>query len=127
MNRIVLIVEDSEACRDTLEVALMKLPDLAIRSVTTAEEALQCIAGNEVCAVVTDLHLPRMDGYQLIKVVRSQPKRVSLPILVISGDSDPAIPARLAGLGANAYFSKPYSPSAVRNKLKQLLGASTDC
>jgi CheY-like chemotaxis protein len=127
MNRIVLIVEDTEACRDTLEVALMKLPDLAIRSVTTAEEALQCIAGNDVCALVTDLHLPRMDGYQLIKVLRSQPKRVSLPILVISGDSDPAIPARLAGLGANAYFSKPYSPSAVRNKLRQLLGASTDC
>src|SRR5882672_1827323 len=123
MNRIVLIVEDTETCRDTLEVALMKLPDLAIRSVTTAEEALQCIAGNDVCALVTDLHLPRMDGYQLIKVLRSQPKRVSLPILVISGDSDPGIPARVAGLGANAYFSKPYSPSAVRNKLKQLLGA----
>jgi CheY-like chemotaxis protein len=66
-----------------------------------------------------------MDGYQLIKMVRSQPKRVSLPILVISGDSDPLIPARLAGLGANAYFSKPYSPSEVRNKLEQLLGAST--
>jgi CheY-like chemotaxis protein len=124
MNRIVLIVEDTDACRDTLEVALMKLPDLAVRSVTTAEEALQCIAGNEVCALITDLHLPRMDGYQLIQAVRSQPQLLSLPILVISGDSDPLVPARLAGLGANAYFSKPYSPSAVRNKLEQLLSAS---
>jgi len=125
MNRIILIVEDTEACRDTLEVALMTLPNLAVRSVTTAEEALQCMAANEVSALVTDLHLPRMDGFQLIKVVRSQPKRDSLPILVISGDSDPLIPARLAGLGANAYFSKPYSPSAVRDKLEQLLDAST--
>src|ERR1700687_724863 len=124
MNRIVLIVEDTETCRDTLEVALMKLPDLAVRSVTTAEEALQCIAGNEVCALVTDLRLPRMDGYQLIQAVRSQPQRVSLPILVISGDSDPLVPARVAGLGANAYFSKPYSPSAVCKKLEQLLSAS---
>jgi CheY-like chemotaxis protein len=125
MNRIVLIVEDTEACRDTLEVALMKLPNLAVRSVTTAEEALLCMAGNEVCALVTDIHLPRMDGYQLIEAVRSQPRRVSLPILVISGDSDPLMPARLAGLGANAYFSKPYSPAAVRNKLEQLLSASS--
>lgn len=125
MNRIVLIVEDTDACRDTLEVALMKLPDLAVRSVATAEEALHCTAGNEVCALITDLHLPRMDGYQLIQAVRSQPKQVSLPILVISGDSDPRVPARLAGLGANAYFAKPYSPSAVRNKLEQLLSAST--
>jgi PleD family two-component response regulator len=125
MNRIVLIVEDTETCRDTLEVALMKLPNLAVRSVTTAEEALLCMAGNEVCALVTDIHLPRMDGYQLIEAVRSQPRRVSLPILVISGDSDPLVPARLAGLGANAYFSKPYSPAAVRNKLEQLLSASS--
>jgi CheY-like chemotaxis protein len=124
MNRIVLIVEDTDACRDTLEVALMKLPDLAVRSVTTAEEALQCIAGNEVCALITDLHLPRMDGYQLIQAVRSQSQLLPLPIRVISGDSDPLVPVRLAGLGANAYFSKPYSPSAVRNKLEQLLSAS---
>jgi len=124
MSRIVLIVEDAELCRDTLEVALMKLPGLAVQSVTTAEEALQCLAANEVCALVTDIHLPRMDGFELIEKVRAQSQRSSLPILVISGDSDPRIAARLAGLGADAYFPKPYSPSAVRNKLVQLIDAS---
>lgn len=121
MNRIVLIVEDAEICRDTLEVALMKLPNLVVHSVDTAEEALQCLEGAEVCALVTDLRLPQMDGFELIETVRSQPFRSSLPILVISGDSDPRIPARVAGLGANAYFSKPFSPSAVRDKLEQLI------
>jgi DNA-binding response OmpR family regulator len=124
MSRIVLIVEDAELCRDTLEIALMKVPDLAVRSVTTAEEALLCLAANEVCALVTDLHLPRMDGFELIEKVRAQPKRSSLPILVISGDSDPLISARVAGLGADAYFSKPYSPAAVCHKLEQLIDAS---
>ena len=121
MNRIVLIVEDTELCRDTLELALMKVPNLAVRSVTTAEEALQCLAADEVCALVTDLRLPHMDGFELIETIRSQPLRATLPILVISGDSDPKIPARVAGLGANAYFSKPFSPSAVRDKLEQLI------
>ncbi|HYL75287.1 MAG TPA: response regulator [Bryobacteraceae bacterium] len=121
MNRIVLIVEDAEICRDTLEVALMKLPNLAVRSVNTAEEALQCLEATEVCALVTDLRLPQMDGFELIETVRSQPFRARLPILVISGDSDPRIPARVAGLGASAYFSKPFSPSAVRDKLEQLI------
>jgi CheY-like chemotaxis protein len=122
MNRIVLIVEDAEICRDTLEVALTELPNLAVRSVATAEEALQCMAAHDVCALVTDLRLPRMDGFELIEAVRSQPKRSSLPILVISGDSDPRVPARVAGLGANAYFSKPYSPAAIRHKLAELIG-----
>ncbi len=121
MNRIVLIVEDAETCRETLELALMKVPNLAVQSVTTAEEALKCLAADEVCALVTDLRLPRMDGFELIEVVRSQPGRASLPILVISGDSDPRVPARVADLGANAYFSKPYSPAAVCHKLEQLI------
>ena len=124
MNRIVLIVEDTELCRDTLEVALMKLPNLAVQSVTTAEEALAWLDANEVCALVTDLHLPHMNGFELIEAVRRQPWRSSLPILVISGDSDPKIPTRLASLGANAFFSKPYSPAAVRQRLEQLIESS---
>ena len=121
MIRTVLVVEDAEWCRETLEVALLKLPNLAIHSVRTAEEALQWMASREACALVTDLKLPSMDGYELIEVIRSQPSCSTLPILVISGDSDPQVPARVAGLGANAYFSKPYSPAAVRRKLVELI------
>lgn len=124
MSRTVLIVEDAELCRDTLEVALTKLPDLAVQSVTTAEEALQCLFREDICALVTDLHLPLMDGFELIGLVRSLPRRAKLPILVISGDCDPSMPKRVAGLGANAYFSKPFSPAAVRLKLAELLDGS---
>src|ERR1017187_1673814 len=121
MTRIVLIVEDTELCRDTLEVALMKLPNLSVQSVTTAEEALEWLDANDVCALVTDLHLPLMNGFELIEAGRGRPWRASLPILVISGDSDPRIPPRVANLGANAFFGKPYSPAAVRHKLEQLI------
>jgi PleD family two-component response regulator len=126
MTRIVLIVEDTELCRDTLEVALMKLPNLAVQSVTTAEEALEWLDTDEVCALVTDLHLPLMNGFELIEAVRGSALRSSLPILVISGDSDPRISTRVKKLGANAFFSKPYSPTEVRQKLEQLIdGASS--
>ena len=124
MTRTVLVVEDTDLCLDALEVALMKVPDVRVRMVGTAEEALRCLAEDDICALVTDLHLPHMDGFELIEAVRAQPRRSSLPILVISGDSDPRTPARLAGLGANAYFSKPYSPAEVRSRLEQLIDAS---
>jgi len=123
MDRVVLIVEDVELCRDTLEVALMKLPDLAVQSVTSAEEALEWLEGNEVCALVTDIHLPRMNGFELIEAVRGRRRSCSVPILVISGDSDPCIPERVADLGANAFFAKPYSPAELREKLEQLIGS----
>jgi DNA-binding response OmpR family regulator len=122
MTRTVLVVEDTDLC-DALEVALTKVPDVRVRTVATAEEALGWLAEDDICALVTDLHLPHMDGFQLIEAVRAHPRRSSLPILVISGDSDPRTPARLAGLGANAYFSKPYSPAEVRSRLEQLIDA----
>ena len=44
MPRTILIVEDTEAGRDVLEMALLQLPGIAVRSVATAEEALACLA-----------------------------------------------------------------------------------
>jgi CheY-like chemotaxis protein len=121
MTRTVLIVEDVEVCRDALELAFMQVPDLSIRSVATAEEALRCLDSNVFSALVTDIHLPKMDGFEMIQKIRSEPRHAPLPILVISGDTDPRTQARLVSLGANAYFSKPYSPAEVRHKLEQLI------
>lgn len=122
--RTVLIVEDTDLCRESLEVAFARVPNLEIRAVTTAEEALRCLGDADICALVTDLHLPSMSGFDLIEAVRARPRLPALPILVISGDSDPRTPSRLAGLGVSAYFPKPYSPAEVRSKLEQLIDAS---
>ena len=124
MDRTILIVEDSDDGRDTLELALARLSGVHVRAASTAEEALERLKTDDVCAIITDLHLPAMDGFELIEAVRSRLHRSSLPILVISGDSDPGTPARVAGLGANAYFPKPYSPEEIRSTLEQLLHAS---
>ena len=118
MPRTILIVEDTEPSRDMLEMALMQLPGISIRAVGTAEEALVCLASNDIAALVTDLHLPRMDGFELIEAVRAAS---DMPIMVISGDNDPRTLERLVTLGASAYFPKPYSPSQVRQKLEELI------
>jgi DNA-binding response OmpR family regulator len=118
MTRTVLIVEDTQPTRDILEMALMQLPDIVIHSVATAEEALICLAANNISAMVTDLNLPRMDGFQLIARVRAAS---DMPIMVLSGDNDPRTLERLVNLGASAYFPKPYSPSQVRQRLEELI------
>jgi two-component system chemotaxis response regulator CheY len=118
MTRTILIVEDTEPSRDMLEMALMQLPGIVVRAVGTAEEALLCLASNNITAIVTDLNLPRMDGFQLIEAVRAGS---NMPIMVISGDDHPKTLERLVHLGASAYFPKPYSPSQVRQRLEELI------
>jgi CheY-like chemotaxis protein len=123
MQHIVLIVEDNESCVAPLEIALMTRPDLAVRIAATAHEALRILNSGDppIAALVTDLHLPRIDGFELIERVRALPCHARLPIVVLSGDSDPDTPDRVKALGAAAYFSKPYSPAAVRQTLERLI------
>jgi CheY-like chemotaxis protein len=121
MPCIVLIVDDVEQCAETLEMALFGLSGVDVMAAESAEKALQVMGKQRVCAIITDLHLPRMSGFDLIRRVRELPGYADIPILVISGDSDPGTPDRIRSLGANAFFPKPYSPSAVRKKLETLL------
>jgi two-component system, chemotaxis family, chemotaxis protein CheY len=121
----VVIVEDAATCATTLEMAFLGIPDIDVTVLPTAQEALRLLARADcaVSAVVTDLNMPRMDGFEFIERIRAQPRHQRLPIIVVSGDTDPGTPERLAAMGANAFFPKPYSPAQVRLKLEQLLDA----
>jgi CheY-like chemotaxis protein len=119
--RTVLIVEDSDTSADTLEIALLSLPDVSVAHAASGRKAWQLIQNQGVAAIVTDLHMPHMDGFELIERVRAAGGAARVPIIVISGDSDPGTPERVRRLGADAYFAKPYSPAAVRETLERLL------
>lgn len=124
-HRTVLIVEDAEDCATTLEIALSALPHVSVRHAGSAETALLTLDREPVAVLVTDVHLPSMDGLELVALVRKHPRHAGVPILVISGDSDPATPRRALKLGANAFFAKPYSPAAVRQKIEELIHADS--
>jgi len=121
--RTILIVEDSETCAETLQIALESIPGLKTVVLPSLNAALAALhhEGSEIAALVTDLHMPRHDGFELIRQLRSELRYATLPVLLISGDSDPQLPQRALAHGADAFFSKPYSPAAVRRKLEQLL------
>jgi DNA-binding response OmpR family regulator len=124
MVRTVLVVEDTDHVAP-LEIALSSLGDLSILVLSNGRDALEAIRSNtlELAAVVTDLHLPFVNGFELIQAIRSVRRYASVPIVVMSGDPRPETPALLRSLGANAFFAKPYSPAAIRNSLEALLHA----
>jgi two-component system chemotaxis response regulator CheY len=121
----VLIVEDSENSAAMLEMALLGIPGLSILMASSAREALRILNGSPtVQVIVTDLNMPRMDGFELIERVRRDGKHAATPIVVVSADTDPATPDRIAQLGVSAFFPKPFSPAALRRKLEQILDAT---
>lgn len=123
----VLIVEDSENSATMLEMALSDIPGISVRLVTSGVEALRLLNGDGAPfrAIVTDLNMPRMDGFELIRRIRGDRRLSSMPIIVVSADTDPDTPERVAQLGVSAYFPKPFSPAQVRRKVEQLLDGPT--
>jgi CheY-like chemotaxis protein len=98
---------------------------LTVVAVSSAREALELLHHGDVAALVTDLHMPWMDGFELVRRVRSDSSLAGLPVIVVSGDTDPRTPERVSQMGVNAFFSKPYSPAEVREKLEHLLNATS--
>lgn len=119
----VLVVDDAEDCIATLEVAFECTPGGSVLSARTAEEGLQVLAYHSVDGVITDVHLPAMSGLELIAAIRRNPLLRKLPVVVVSADADPGGPLAALESGADAYFAKPFSPSAVRKKLEELIHA----
>ena len=124
MHRTVLIAEDAGECNSTLAVALSGFLNLTVASARNgvdAWEQLQRDTAHSICALLTDLDMPLLDGFGLIAKVRAHPDYQNFPILVLSGSTEPGAAKRALRAGADAYFEKPYSPARVRDKLEQLL------
>jgi two-component system, chemotaxis family, chemotaxis protein CheY len=123
----VLIVEDAETCASTLEILFSSIRGLKILIAESAERAWELLDNRDqdIRALVTDLHMPGMDGIELIDRVRASDLRPEMPIVVITGSTDPHVYDRLRQRGVDAVFAKPYSPALVREKMEQLLGNET--
>ena len=125
-SKSILIVEDSENFAAMLEIALAEIPGVSVRLASSALEAWRLLSadGHDVGAIVTDLNMPRMDGFELIRRVRADSRLAALPIIVVSADTDPQTPDRVVSLGADAFYPKPYSPAEIRRKLEHILNVS---
>ncbi len=122
---LILIVDDSELTATALELACSDLPGADVRTLSSAFDAAGILAGGQpVAAVITDIRMPGMDGFQLLELIRAHPRHAVIPVIVVTGDTDPETPERLARLGADAVFPKPFSPALVRQTLERLLHAN---
>ena len=120
----VLIVDDGVASREAIELALLGIDGLSLLHASDGRQAWECItsaAGGRIGAVITDLRMPVLDGFELIVRIRGDAMASRLPVIVVSGETDANACERALALGADAYFPKPWSPLQLRVKLEQLL------
>ena len=123
MNRII-IADDSETARMFIKrcLEIIGLRDAQFLEAANGRDALQLAKGQlakgePADLLVSDLNMPVMDGVTLLKWVKTSPKLVQLPVLIITSAGNPAKEQELMEQGALAVLNKPVSPA---NLLKAL-------
>ncbi len=108
----ILTVDDSRTMRDMLRMALV---DAGFRVVQAADglHGLDVLRQEAPQVVITDINMPRMDGFGFIEAVRQDAQHRALPILVLTTESDEEKKLRARRAGATGWIVKPFDPAKL--------------
>jgi CheY-like chemotaxis protein len=122
-SRRILVVEDDHDIRGLLRRRLARWP-YEITEATSGEAAIEMARAQPPALVVLDILLPDMDGWEVLRRLRSDPDLADVPVVVISIVDDPGDDNRPAVQG---YVQKPFRTAVVDRVFGELLGnADTD-
>ena len=115
----VLVVDDDVLLVKHVQACLADLADLQVA--LTADDALRLCLQNPPDLLLLDLQLGHDDGLRLLGTLRTQPALATLPVLVISASSDPALDVRAAGLAVRRWLDKPLEATQLREAVQSVL------
>ncbi len=116
----VLVVDDSPSVRRVVS-NMLKQHGWEVQMARDGIEALDLISHETPAAVLLDIEMPRMDGYELIATVRAQEQYRTLPLVVLTSRAAAKHQQRALQLGASSYVIKPYQDEELINTLNSLV------
>lgn len=117
---LVLVVEDDDAIRELI-VDTMRRQFTALQA-KDGQAALELLAtlGDPPDVVLTDMAMPRKDGFELAKALRAAAETAEVPILMLTGNADPAFKLKALEFGINDFVTKPFDVSEVFLRARNL-------
>jgi len=117
---LVLLVDDHQDARD-LYSDFFKEAGFRIAEAVDGDHALLKIAALMPSAVVMDLAMPVLDGWEATRRIKEHPKTEHVAVIVLTGQVTPEALARAADAGADVVLAKPCTPEALLAAVKELL------
>jgi two-component system chemotaxis response regulator CheY len=108
MSKVVLTVDDSRTMRDMLNLALVEA-GFRVTQAVDGMHGLEMLRAEETPhVIVTDLNMPKLDGFGFIEAVRKDARFRAIPILVLTTESDGEKKNRARQAGATGWIVKPF-------------------
>jgi two-component system chemotaxis response regulator CheY len=112
MGKRILTIDDSKTMRDMLMLTLAEAGFDVLQAVD-GQDGLDVLVNEQVDVVITDINMPRMDGYEVIRQLRRNPNHKSTPILVLTTESETEKKNLAREAGATGWMVKPFDPDRL--------------
>jgi two-component system chemotaxis response regulator CheY len=109
MSKRILTIDDSKTIRDMLRLTLLDAGFEVLQAVD-GQDGIEVLAREPVDLVITDINMPKMDGYGVIRHMRGDPAHKSTPILVLTTESESEKRNFAREAGATGWMVKPFDP-----------------
>jgi two-component system chemotaxis response regulator CheY len=119
VSHTVLTVDDSRTMRDMLMMSLSQQGYRVIQAVD-GMHGLEVLAGETPDIIITDINMPRMDGFGFIENVRRDSRHRATPILVLTTESDAEKKNRAKQAGATGWIVKPFNPTKLAEAIRRV-------
>lgn len=122
MSKTILIVDDNELIRKSLSAALVT-NEIQVETVANGRDGLEASLDKHPDLIVTDVHMPEMDGLEMIEKIRADEWGKKVPILIMTVDEEAESINKALEAGVTVYISKNVSdPAAIVEQIKTALG-----
>ena len=118
--RKILIIEDNQEIRENLEELLDLLNFQAITAIN-GKEGINSIQTEKPNLIICDVHMPEMNGYQVLEFVKSNPETAKVPFIFITSSSQNSEIEKGVLSGADSYLVKPFQVEELQDIIKKLL------
>lgn len=115
-----VVVEDSDSVREAIVFALEK-SGFEVLTATNGLEAISVLNGAKVDLLLTDYHMPEMNGLELIRWVRQKEEYKRLPVLVLTTESQRDIIIEAKNAGATGWIYKPFAVDRLIQTIRQII------
>ena len=120
----VLVVDDSKSSRSFIRRILESVGVHEIYEAQNGVDGLMVMGNQMVDLVITDYHMPEMDGQTLIERIRTEGWQRDVPILMVTSEADAGRLAAVEQAGVSGIFDKPFEPASVKAMLAQIFSRS---
>lgn len=124
--KVVLVVDDAISLRQTISLTLQKSGYQVIQAQNGVEALEKLQSHPEIQVVVSDLEMPRMNGFELLGNFRQYPKLAKIPVVILTSRSSEKHRQLAQELGAKAYLTKPYLENEFISTIKGLINSNAD-